>query len=374
MGEKVRFGIVGCGKVGRLHAQALRQLEGAELAAACGRTMEKAKPFAEEFGIPAYDGVERMIREAGVGAVVICTPHPSHADTAVQAARLGACVIVEKPLASTLADCDRIIEAVRESGVTGATVSQRRFYEPAVRMKKAIGDEKIGRPILGTVNMMGWRDAAYYASDPWRGTWLGEGGGVLVNQSPHQLDLLLWYMGDIDELYGTWDNLNHPGLEVDDTAAAIIRFRSGALGSLVVSNSANPALFGNVRVHGSNGACVGVQTDGGAMFIAGMSGITEPPVNDLWTVPGEEQLLEEYRKQDAKSFLEGDPILKYFKLQHSDFIASIREGRPPAVTLGDGRKVVELFTAVYRSKRDGCAVKFPLEPENRPDLDGRLKG
>ena len=106
---------------------------------------------------------------------------------------------------------------------------------------------ELGKPILGTVNMLGWRDMAYYHSDPWRGTWKGEGGGVLINQAPHQIDLLLWYMGEVEELYGLWDTLNHPELEVEDTAACVIRFKSGAIGNIVVSNSQNPALFGNVR-------------------------------------------------------------------------------------------------------------------------------
>ena len=147
-------------------------------------------------------------------------------------------------------------------------------------------------PILGSVAMYGWRDEAYYRSDPWRGSWQGEGGGVLVNQAPHQLDLLHWYMGEIDELFGFWANLNHPYIEVEDTAVAVLRFKNGALGNIVVSNSQNPALYGRVYVHGSNGASIGVQTDGGAMFIAGMSSITEPPINDLWTVPGEEEIIE----------------------------------------------------------------------------------
>ncbi len=156
-------------------------------------------------------------------------------------------------------------------------ICQRRFFEPCQRIRQAIDDGKLGKPVLGTVTMLGWRDAAYYKSDPWRGTWKGEGGGVLVNQAPHQLDLLMWYMGEVEEMFGYWGNLNHPMIEVEDTAITVIRFKSGALGNIVVSNSQNPALYGKVTVHGSNGASVGVQTDGGAMFIAGMSNITEPP-------------------------------------------------------------------------------------------------
>ena len=229
------------------------------------------------------------------------------------------------------------------------------------RVQQAIDAGKLGHPILGTVNMLGWRDMAYYRSDPWRGTWAGEGGGVLVNQAPHQLDLLLWYMGEVDEVVGCWDTLNHPDLEVDDTAMALIRFRSGALGNIVVSNSQNPALFGNVRVHGSNGASVGVQTDGGAMFIAGMSGITEPPVNDLWTIAGEEDRLPELQAEDSEFFNSVDSMYYFHREQLADFLSAIREDRQPLITLDDGRRTVELFTAIYRSQAEHGWVKLPLE-------------
>ena len=222
--------------------------------------------------------------------------------------------------------------------------------------------------------MYGWRDRAYYQSDLWRGSWKAEGGGVLVNQAPHQLDLLQWYMGPIDELFGVWDNLNHPYIEVEDTAIAVLRFKNGALGNIVVSNSQNPALFGRVDVFGSNGASVGVQTDGGAMFVAGMSKITEPPINDRWTVPVEESLLDEWKKQDTNFFLSIDAVEYYHQLQISDFLKAINEGRDPLITAEDGRKTVEIFTAIYRSNRDRKPVKFPLEPEtDRNDYDGRLR-
>lgn len=370
--KKIKTAVVGCGKVGHFHAQAFQRIPQCELVACYGRNLEKTQAFADQYGIRAFTDLEEMVRETGVQAVAICTPHPNHAELAVKCCELGLHIAIEKPLASTLEDCDAILKAAEEHHVVGATICQRRFYRPAMRLKQAIEDGKLGKPILGTVNMLGWRDMAYYNSDPWRGTWEGEGGGVLINQAPHQFDLLLWYMGEIDEVYGMWDTLNHPDLEVEDTAAAVIRFKSGAMGNIVVSNSQNPALFGNVRVHGSNGASVGVQTDGGAMFIAGVSGITEPPVNDLWTIPGEEDKLEEYRKDDSAFFLSVD-MVHYHTQQLQDFILAILEGRKPLITLEDGRRTVELITGIYRSQRDHKPVKFPLQPEYGTDMDGRLK-
>ena len=360
--KKIRVGIIGCGKVGHCHARAYRALPGCELVACCNHHLERAESFGREYGIPAFSDVREMIESAGVEAVSVCTPHPAHVNPAVEAAKMGVHILVEKPLATTLQDCDRILEAVRDSGVTGGVISQRRFYPQAARVKKAIEEGKIGRPILGTVTMLGWRDMAYYASDPWRGTWEKEGGGVLVNQAPHQLDLLLWYMGEVSELYGLWDTLNHPGLPVDDTAVAAVRFKSGALGTILVSNSQNPALYGNVHVHGASGASVGVQTDGGAMFIAGVSGITEPPFNDLWTVPGEEGLKAGWREAEDKLFSGPNAVDHFFELQLQDFLDAIREKRAPLVTLEDGRRTVELFTAIYRSTHLKQPVYFPLAP------------
>jgi UDP-N-acetyl-2-amino-2-deoxyglucuronate dehydrogenase len=304
--------------------------------------------------------------------VVVATPHPAHASVTTSALRAGAHAIVEKPLASSLEDCDAMIGAARASGRTLAMISQRRLYTPALRVRRAIDDGKIGRPILGTVTMLGWRDETYYRSDPWRGSWDGEGGGVLVNQAPHQIDLLQWYLGEVDELYGAWANLNHPYIEVEDTSIAVIRFKGGALGNVVVSNSQNPGIFGRVWVHGSNGATVGVQTDGGSMFIAGMTTVTEPPVNDVWKVPGEEEMLACWQKEDADFFAGIDATKHYHRLQIQEFLRALLAGRPPMVSGEEGRKTVEIFTAIYRSQRDGRPVKFPLPPERgRVDYDGR---
>lgn len=360
--REVKTGIVGCGRVGSFHAEAYTVLGESQLVGVTDHDFERAKDFARLYRVQAFRDLAEM-RQAGVEAVSICTPHPLHVEPAVEAAQLGMHVLVEKPLAITLADCDRILAAARQSGVTGGVVCQRRFYEPCLRMRRAIDQGKIGKPILGVVNMLGWRSMEYYASDPWRGTWKGEGGGVLVNQAPHQLDLLLWYMGEIEELYGNWATLNHPGLEVDDTAVAVIRFKNGGLGSLVVSNSQNPALYGKVHIHGENGASIGVQTDGGAMFIAGMSEITEPPYNDLWTVPGEEDKLPDWQREDRERFQQINSMTYYHTVQIRDFLQAILEKRAPLVTLEDGRRTVELFDAIYRCQRTRQPVRFPLEAE-----------
>lgn len=372
MSRKLRAAVLGAGKVAAFHARAYKDCEESELVAVVDRNLSRAKAFAERFDIRAYSSVEEMVQNEPVEVASVCTPHPIHRIGALECMNRGIHVAIEKPLASSLEDCDAILEAQKRTGVVGTTICQRRFYEPCMRIRRAIDEGRIGKPILGTVTMLGWRDMDYYHSDPWRGTWTGEGGGVLVNQAAHQIDLLLWYMGEVEELYGIWDTLNHPLLEVDDSAVAVIRFKSGALGSIVVSNSQNPALYGNIHVHGSNGASVGVQTDGGAMFIAGVSSISEPPVNDLWTLKDEGNVLETFKAEDVAFFNRVDATTYFHKLQIQDFLRAILEKRDPLITFEDGRRTVELFTAVYRSRRDHAPIHFPLKAEHGADFDGRI--
>jgi len=373
--RKIRTGIVGFGKVGQTHALALSTLDESEFVGVCEQDPGRAQAVSAEYGIRAYGSVGEMVSDGDVEAVVICTPHPTHAVPAIEAARAGAHVLVEKPLAASLGDCDAMITAAREAGVKLGVISQRRLYEPVRRVKDAIEAGKIGTPILGTVVMLGWRDEAYYRSDPWRGTWAREGGGVLVNQAVHQLDLLQWLMGPIDEVFAYWDNLNHPYIEVEDTAVALLRFQNGALGTIVASNSQKPGLYGKVHVHGENGSSVGVQTDGGAMFIAGVSEVLEPPLNDIWTIPGEEPYLETWKAEDAATFGAVNAAKHYHRLQDQDFLQAILEDRDPMITGVEGRKTVELFTAIYRSRRDGSPVKFPLDATIGAEaFDGRVTG
>jgi UDP-N-acetyl-2-amino-2-deoxyglucuronate dehydrogenase len=362
--EKIyNISIAGCSRVAHLHAKAIRNIPNAKLAGVWNRTPDKAEYFADAFSTEAFPDIASMVAENKSDLVLVCNAHPFHTYAAIEAAKAGANVLVEKPLASDLKDCDMMIKACEENNVKLGVISQRRWYEPVRRVKAAIDSGKLGKPVLATINMLGWRDKAYYDSDEWRGKWKSEGGGVLVNQSPHQLDIMLWLMGEVDEVYGIWRNFNHKYIEVEDTAVAIVKFRSGAIGNIIVSNSQKPGLFGKVHVHGENGASAGVQTDGGAMFIAGKTGIAEPPVNDLWTIPGEENLLAGWIKEDTETFNTCDPTIKYFQYQIEDYLNAIGTGKEPSVTGIDGRRTVELFTAIYRSCRDNAVVKFPLGPE-----------
>lgn len=335
-------------------------LVGARLVAVCGRDEARTAAFAGLYGVRPTTSLPEALAAPDVGVVVLCTPHPLHAAAAELAAAAGKHVLVEKPLALTVRDADRMIGAARRAGVKLGVISQRRLYEPVQRVRQAVLDGKLGRPVLGTLSLLGWRGPEYYAMDSWRGTWHGEGGGVLVNQAVHQLDLLQWLMGPLREVSGIWANLNHPEIEVEDTAVASLRFEGGALGSVVVSNSQNPGLWGRLHIHGANGASVGVQTDGGSSFVAGVSAATEPPMNDLWTVPGEEQFLPLWQAQDRARAAGLDVMSHYHALQIADFVAAVRENRPPLVSGEEGRKTVELIEALYHAGRSGRGVFLPL--------------
>ena len=359
----LRTALVGCGKVGQIHAAALASLPESQFIAVCDQNADRAAGFASRYSVQAFTEVNALLREARPQVLVIGTPHPLHAAPTLAAAEAGVHVLVEKPLAATLADCDAMIAAARRAGVRLGVISQRRFYEPVRRMKEAIDAGKIGRPILGVFEMFSWRDQAYYQSDPWRGRWDTEGGGVLVNQSPHMLDLLQWFMGDIEEITGTWGNLNHPYIEVEDTALAMLRFKNGGLGSVVASLSQKPGLWTRVHIHGSNGASVGVETDRGATFVAGVSDIAEPPLNDVWTIAGEEHRLAEFQAEDRARFQQVNATTHYHALQIQDFLRAVLEERTPLVTGEEGRTVVAMFTAIYRSQRQRRPIAFPPPSE-----------
>ncbi len=359
MSKRIGTAIVGPGKVAHTHAQALATLPQSTFVAVCGRNAERTAAFASQYGVRPYTSLEEMVHDSAVEAVILCTPHPLHAEQACIAAEAGVHVLVEKPLATTVADCDRMIAASQRTGIQLGVISQRRLYPPVQRLRAAIDAGKIGDPILGTVTVLGWRSAEYYTMDAWRGTWAGEGGGVLVNQAVHQLDLFQWLMGPVEQIFGSWANFNHPSIEVEDTAVAALRFRSGALGTIVVSNAQNPGLYGNIHIHGRNGASVGVQTESGSMFIAGVTSAVDPPINDVWTIPGEETLLSQWQAEDRAIAASIDTMAYYHQLQIEDFLNAILERRPPLVPGGEGRKAVAVFEAIYRSQQAQQPIKYP---------------
>ena len=348
MNDKIRLGLIGYGKVAALYAEALRDVPNAVLVSVCGRSPARRDEFAAKWGLSSRESAAEMAQKDKVDAAIIVTPHPQHCEGALAAFDAGLHVLVEKPMAVNVAQCDRMSAAAERAGKALSVVSQRRWFPACRRVRQAIDSGKLGRPAILQMTVLGWRDEKYYGSDPWRGKWDSEGGGVLINQVAHQIDLMCWFMGPIAEIQGFWGNINHPYIEVEDSAVAALRFQNGGFGSVLASNSQKPGIHAKVHVHGTSGASAGVQTDGGAMFIAGMSTITEPPVNDLWTIPGEEALLEKFRAEDEAFFKTIDATTHFFARQIESFCAALLQGKAPPTTAADGRETVKFIETMYR--------------------------
>ena len=207
MKQKIRIGLYGYGKAAQRHAQAIKDSSLGELVSVCGRNRDRRNAFAAQWGIASRNTPDEMALKDKAEAVIVATPHPQHHDHTVASLRAGAHVLVEQPLALRRLQCDDMIAVAANEGKTLSVVCQRRWFPACQRMRAAIDRGKIGKPVLAQITILGWRDKAYYDSDPWRGKWAGEGGGILVNQAPHQIDLMHWFMGPAEEIQGFWELL-----------------------------------------------------------------------------------------------------------------------------------------------------------------------
>jgi UDP-N-acetyl-2-amino-2-deoxyglucuronate dehydrogenase len=358
MTSKLRFGIVGTGGIARTHAVALQALcDDAVISACCDVQSERAAAFAQQFGIERrFDSPLAMLDAGGLDVVCVCTPHPHHAEPLVQAAERGIHGVVEKPMTATLADADRVLEASARYGTLLSTVSQRRWYPAARRVREAIDGGALGSQlVLGESYCELWRSEAYYRTDAWRGRWDTEGGGVLMNQAPHNIDFLLWYMGPAEEIFGYWANINHPFVEIEDNAVAVIRFRSGTLGILKGTTSMQPER----RIHG----VTLVGASGGAVSLdcwqvppeqrRVSTGPSDVGTNDVWTLPDGAPVT----REQAVEYGAGE-LPNFHAYQLRDVIGAVREKRQPAVTGVDGRRVVAIIQGVYEAGRTGRPVKL----------------
>jgi len=355
MPSKIRFGIVGTGGIANAHAAGLAALtESADLVACCDVQPGRAAAFAERWNVPHhYDDARAMLDAGGLDVICVCTPHPQHAEPLILAAERGIHGIVEKPFTASLEDADRVLDAAAKHGTLLSTMSQRRWFPAAQRIRQAIDSGKMGpRLVLGESVCEMWRNEAYYQRDAWRGRWDTEGGGVLMNQAPHNIDFLLWYMGPAEELFGYAANVNHPYVEIEDNAVAVIRFRSGALGLLKGTLSMNPERrIHGVSLVGDSGATVSLDCWQVERRVA--SGPWDVGSNDIWTIPGEHGLTRD-QATDANA---GD-LPNFHAHQLRDVIGALQDGRPPAVSGEDGRRVVAIIQGVYESSRTGRPVKL----------------
>jgi predicted dehydrogenase len=285
---------------------------------------------------------------------------------AVAAAQAGKHVIVEKPLEVTLKKCDRIIRACEKNGVQLATVFPSRFHDSSMKLKKAIDGGRFGRLTMGDAYVKWFRTQQYYDSGAWRGTWALDGGGTLMNQAIHSVDLLTWLMGPVKEICAQTALLAHERIEVEDTAVATLRFANGALGVIEATTAAYPGYLKRIEIHGSEGSAVLEEEDLKAWNFA------KPAKED-------KAILAEMKKPKSSGGGASDPAAighHGHTREFADMLAAIRKHRPPAIDGHEGRRSVEIIQAIYKSAESGGkVVKLPLrgEPTHR-SIAGRKKG
>ena len=238
----VRFGILGCGMIARFHADAIDSLENAQLLGAASANPDSAKAFAEARGIQAYESYEAMLADPKIDAVCICTPSGFHAENALQALRAKKHVVLEKPMAFTAAECQQIKEAADKSGCVLTVICQLRFSKDVQRIRKLLAENAFGKLVFCDLYMKYWRDPAYYASSNWKGTKEFDGGGALMNQGIHGVDLLLYLVGDAKVLCAK-NKTHFHDIEVEDLSVAMLEFENGALGVIEASTCSNPGLL-----------------------------------------------------------------------------------------------------------------------------------
>jgi UDP-N-acetyl-2-amino-2-deoxyglucuronate dehydrogenase len=351
MPAPIGFAIVGTGMIARFHAKALAEIPDARIAAAVSRSSTTGQAFVNEIArpdCPVFTDLGEALKAPGVDAVIITTPSGAHREPALLAAIAGKHVVVEKPLEITEERCDAIIEACDRYGVKLCTIFPSRFGDANLALKSAIDADRFGRLTLGETSCKWWRSQAYYDEGGWKGTQALDGGGALMNQAIHNVDLLLWMMGDATHVSGFTSMLAHERIEVEDTAVAVIHFRGGALGVIQATTSVHPGYPKRIAIHGDKGS-VEIEQDDVVRW--DMSPETE----------GDRATKLRFAAKVGASGGAADPkAISYegHRRQLADFVEAIRTNRVPKVDGREGRKSVELIRAIYQSNATGRVVEL----------------
>jgi len=345
--------IVGAGNIAAAHIDAISKLDAAHLVGIASGTATSARSLADRHGVHAYETVEAVAADPDVDVVAICTPSGAHLEPATTVVRAGKHVIVEKPLEVTSERIRALIAEAEAAGVTLSTVLMSRFADANAFVKRAVDEGRLGRLVQGDAYVKWFRDQAYYDRDAWRGTVRLDGGGALMNQAIHQLDLLLWIMGPVREVFAYADTLAHERLEVEDTLVAVLRYENGAPGQLSAATSLWPGRPKALHVHGVDGVAI----------------VEDDVLVDWQTRHGGDAERREVLSQYGGSATGGyaDPMAISFenhRRQYADVLTALDAGRTPSIDGFEGLRSVALIEAVYRSVREGRAV----EPVNDPSL------
>lgn len=347
--ENLRFALMGCGRIAPKHVQALSgKVPGARLVAVCDPALERATKIGTSHGVPAFSGLDVMMKSMGneIDVVNILTPSGLHAAHALEVARYRKHVVVEKPMALTLNDADTMIRACDAAGVRLFVVKQNRYNMPVKKLRSALEEGRFGKLVLGTVRVRWCRTQQYYDQDKWRGTWAYD-GGVFANQASHHIDLLQWMMGEVDSVYAM-ARTSLVRIETEDTGVVVLRFSNGALGVIEATTATRPKdLEGSISILGELGS---VEIGGFAVNEMKIWNFTSPRSEDT-------EILSTYRTSPPDVYGFG----------HSEYLSkvveSIREGHSALVGGLEGRKSLELISAIYESIETGKEVFLRFVPQ-----------
>lgn len=334
MNTKLRFGIIGCGTAGVFHAKAIHALNGALLTAVYDFSAANARKFAAEYGAQVFENMDDLLACPQVDAVCICTPSGLHAAQALAAIAHKKHVLIEKPLATTLEDARQVTEAAKDAGVVVDVVAQLRLSEAVRRIREALALGKLGTLTLCQLDMVYYRSEDYYTSSPWRGTWEMDGGGAMMNQGIHGMDLLLYLLGPVKRIFGSAKTMARP-IETEDTAAAMLEFENGTVCTVAATTSVYPGSPRCLRICGTKGTVT----------------LTEDLLTG-WAVEGEAR--EESGQLDYQSFSRPDtvPVSAHLGVLR-DFVQAVQTGGSPVSSAADGFNAVALIKSVYASSKTG---------------------
>src|SRR6266567_9041246 len=346
MTDKLRFALIGCGVIGPTHAEAINSLPDAELVAVADIVPARAQKLADEYGVNAYTDIQEMLARERLDVVNVCVPSGLHGEIACQAMRAGKHVIIEKPMEIRLETIDEMLRVQREANVKLAVISQHRFDPASMHVHQLLEEQAFGRLVLGNALVPWWRSQAYYDSGAWRGTWALDGGGVLMNQAIHSIDLLQWLMGPVKSIYAYTDRLA-PRIETEDVAVAILRFKNGALGTIAATTGAYPGVTTRIEVFGDRGSAV-IENDNLALLRLARDG--KEAVGD-YGVAIKQAAAEVEEKESAAAQNPAALAWRSHALQIADMIRAIREDKTALVDGYAGRKPVEIILSIYESAR-----------------------
>ena len=364
MENVLKFAVVGAGVIGDLHARTITSLSGCEVSAVVDVRLDHAQDLARRHHARALADISQALSLPDIDAVAICTPSGDHGDQVVAALRAAKHVVVEKPLDVSLEAAARVAAAERESGKRVTVISQHRFDPSALVVHEAVSSGRLGKVASGSASISWWRSQGYYDSAGWRGTSAKDGGGVLMNQGIHTIDLLVWFLGRPVEVFAWTGLLAHERIEVEDTAVATIRFASGALGVIHGTTCAYPGLSARLQIHGDRGSAI-IDDDQLVYFHAAGDDDVVADIGGGSSVNQAGEVLPAGAPYAGPRTAGLKPTSH--TAQYQDFLSSVASDRPPLVTVAEATATLAVIRAIY----DSAGAGHPVPVANVSDLQGR---